>query len=216
MSDLPPPAHEKPLPLLRTTSVPSLRPQLPHHTGILPGMEERQNITCMDLRDQWWQQRLYLPPPPSEEKIWEDLLRGRLPPKVYVDDHAGLVEGKMGLKRPEPLREKGSRSLLRFCLNTDGSCVDMSTPSTSCVPSLEWGSGPGSGSTKTAASEVERGKSRTSKFAEVIVEEGKESGEERVERGSGRKEMTKEKKQKKQKGSLRRKIWKGVKGLVGK
>lgn len=161
----------------------------------------------MDLRDQWWQQRLYLPAPSSEGEIWEDLLGGRLPPKVYVDDHAGLVEGKMGLKRPVPLRESGSRSLLRFCLNTDGSCVDMSKPSMSCVPLLE------SGSVKTAASGVERGKSRTSKFTEVMVRGANETGEERVEGGSERKGRAKGKKQK---GSLRRKIWKGVKGLVGK
>ncbi|KAL8760849.1 MAG: hypothetical protein Q9184_002984 [Pyrenodesmia sp. 2 TL-2023] len=213
MSDLPPPAYGELLPLIRTISVPSLRFQLPHHPDILPGMEERREITCMDLRDQWWQQRLYLPSPQSEMEIWEELLRGQLPPKVYVDDHAGLVEGRMGLKRPEPLRERGSRSLLRFCLNTDGSCVDMSTPSTSCVPSLE--SGSGSGSVKTVTSGIERGRSRTSKFTEVIVDGGNESGEERVERDSGRKGMAKGKKQK-QKGSLRRKIWKGLKGLVGK
>lgn len=156
----------------------------------------------MDPSEVWWQQRLYLPLLPSEGQIWGDLIHGSLPPKVYVDDSAALVEGKMGLKRPEPLLEKGSRSLLRFCLNTDGSCVDMSTPSTSSVPSLE------SRSVRTAASEIERREYRRPDFTEVMVDGTSERVDERVERDLEEREgMAKGKKQKqKRMKSLRRRI----------
>ncbi len=210
MPDLPPPAHGKLLPLLGSISVPSRSLQSPRHTNPPPWTGELQGLTRMDLKEVWWQQRLHLPLLPSEGEIWGDLLHGPLlPPKVYVDDSAALVEGKMGLKRPEPLREKGSRSLLRFCLNTDGSCVDMSTPSTSSVPSFE------SRSVRTAASEIERREYRRSKFTEVMVEGPPERGEERVER-EGMAKGKKQKQKQKQKKSLRRKIWNGMKGLVGK
>lgn len=230
MSNLPSPKHGESLPRVRGTrlsgfdsdevdentnaeSNPSWVGRQRDDVANLPEMAEREDVVRLgdfilrDLREAWWRNEAGAPGSHDDISGWGGLVaKGPGSRRPWREGEADTM-GRMGLRKPEPKRESGSRSLLRFELGVDGGAVDMSTPSSS-MPSL-------SSSISTTSSSA---KYRASRFTEVLLDGADELVGERSEggaQGNGG-EGNGRGKGKEKKGSLRRKIWKDVKGLVGK